>query len=160
MGALGNHPLMRPNNNEAQPSNYLDFSESQELKILVAEDNKINQKVVKGMFKKLGLMIEIVPDGAKALEAATSGQKFDLLFMDCQMPGMDGYEATTKIREYELKHGGHLPIIAMTANAMEGDKQRCLDTGMDDYIAKPLKLDTLGAMLSRWHNKIMDQQPQ
>ena len=154
IGALSNSPLTAPSMGKQSNSKFTDFSSSASLKILVAEDNKINQKVVKGMFKKLGLQIEIVPDGAKALAAAISGEHYDLLFMDCQMPKMDGYEATQKIREYEQAHGGHLPIIAMTANAMKGDEQKCLDAGMDDYIAKPLKLDKLSVTFGRWQDRL------
>lgn len=158
MGALSNHTIESASTEKRSNAGteYTEFLASTPLKILVAEDNKINQKVVKGMFKKLGLSIDIVPDGAKALAAITSGERYDLLFMDCQMPEMDGYEATRKIREYEKEQeqGSHLPIIAMTANAMKGDEQKCLDSGMDDYIAKPLKLEKLNVMLSHWQDHL------
>lgn len=116
--------------------------------ILVAEDNLINQKVATAMLTKLGYRTEIVPDGEKAL-AAIKGNYYSLVLMDCQMPRMDGYQATRKIRKQETGQR-HIPIIAMTANAMNGDREHCLSVGMDDYIAKPFTLDTLKTTLEKW----------
>ncbi|MHC4377158.1 MAG: hybrid sensor histidine kinase/response regulator, partial [Planctomycetota bacterium] len=107
-------------------------------RVLVVEDNPVNQRVAQLMFKRLGIEIELAENGAEAL-SAIQAQQPDLVFMDCQMPVMDGYEATRRLREM----GGalaELPVVAMTANAIEGDSQACYDAGMDDYLAKPVKL--------------------
>ncbi len=135
---------------EASPSKateYTDFSESEDVKIIVAEDNKVNQKVIKGMFKKLGVDISIASDGIEVIDLM-EGCDYDLIFMDCHMPKLDGYEATRRIRIHEDE--SHIPIIAMTANAMKGDKEKCLEAGMDDYIAKPLRVAQLDEMLQKW----------
>ena len=99
--------------------------------------------------KKLGLRTEVVSDGVAAVAAARSGQ-FDLIFMDCQMPEMDGYEATLTIRKDEAMHGGHTPIIAMTASAMKGDRENCIAAGMDDYLSKPVNHEHLLVLLDKW----------
>ncbi|MBX3072265.1 MAG: response regulator, partial [Thermomicrobiales bacterium] len=111
-------------------------------RILVAEDNEVNQVVVAELLSKSGYARDIVPDGKKAVEAAKSGQ-YHLVLMDCQMPVMDGFEASREIRRHERSaplcaSGGRLPIIALTANAMKGDREQCLDAGMDDYASKPI----------------------
>jgi CheY-like chemotaxis protein len=120
------------------------------VRVLLAEDNPINQKVGEAMLHKLGAEVVIVPNGVEAVEQARGG-RFDLVLMDCQMPELDGYEATMKIREWEEKQGrARLTIIAMTANAMSGDRERCLEAGMDDFVSKPVNLKALGATLKRW----------
>lgn len=121
------------------------------IKILVVEDNKINQKVVLGLLGKFGLNADLAVNGLEAV-AAVEKSAYDVVFMDCQMPEMDGYEATRAIRLSETD-GRHQVIVAMTANAMKGDEEKCLAEGMDDYIAKPLKRDGLLLMLKRWINK-------
>ncbi len=116
------------------------------LKILLVDDNLINRKVAFGLLRKMGFTADSVNDGAEAVKAYMEGN-YDLIIMDCMMPVMDGYEATAKIRQLEGETG-HIPIIAMTANAMEGDRGHCLESGMDDYVAKPVKTDKLeGAIL-------------
>jgi len=100
------------------------------------------------LLSRFGCRTRIANDGREALQAIDE-ETFDLVLMDCQMPGMDGYEATGHIRELEGS-GRRTPIIAMTANAMEGDRQRCFDAGMDDYIAKPFRPDDLARVLRRW----------
>ncbi len=118
--------------------------------ILVAEDNLVNQKVVQGMLKSLGYSSDVVGNGADAIEALSKGG-YDLVLMDCQMPVMDGYLATEKIRA--LESAGELavvPVVALTANAMESDRQRCMDSGMDDFLAKPIRLDDLGNTIEQW----------
>jgi CheY-like chemotaxis protein len=119
--------------------------------VLVAEDNPVNQRVALLMLDRLGYEAQVVGNGAKALDALGSGT-FSAVLMDCQMPGMDGYEATGELRRREALDplGRRMPVIAMTAGAMEGDRERCLASGMDDYIAKPVNLDDLGAVLERW----------
>jgi CheY-like chemotaxis protein len=102
------------------------------------------------MLKKLGLQVTLASDGAQALEQVRA-HDFDLVLMDCQMPVMDGYEATAAIRKLPARRGGdRVPIVALTANAMEGDEQKCRDAGMDDFLAKPYTLAALHAVLARW----------
>jgi len=108
------------------------------IRVLVAEDNKVNQMLAKKLLEKRGLEAVIAEDGAAAVAAWEEGG-FDLILMDCQMPSMDGWEATRVIREKESGTGRHIPIVAMTANAMKGDREKCLEAGMDDYIAKPVR---------------------
>ena len=110
---------------------------SRRLRILVAEDNPVNQTVIMRMLEKMGHHATLAENGREALSMLQAGT-FDLVFMDVQMPEMDGLTATRKIRESELQTGSHIPIVAMTAHAMKGDKERCLQAGMDAYITKPV----------------------
>ncbi|HEY9790179.1 MAG TPA: response regulator [Candidatus Obscuribacterales bacterium] len=121
---------------------------SQEL-ILVAEDNPVNQKVALLQLKTLGFAAHAVGNGKEAVDALAAGQ-YTLVLMDCQMPEMDGFQATMTIRKNEVLTGRRVPIIAMTANAMEGDRDRCISAGMDDYISKPVDPKKLQETLSRW----------
>lgn len=118
-------------------------------RILVAEDSVVLQRMVKSLLEKLGCSVEIVANGKEAVNAANS-KKYSLIFMDWQMPEMDGLEATKTIRELEVASGKHIPIIAMTANAMQGDKDTCLAAGMDGYMSKPFKLDDLRNIISQY----------
>ncbi|HLY48389.1 MAG TPA: response regulator [Solirubrobacteraceae bacterium] len=119
-------------------------------RILVVEDQQVNWMLVERMLTKRGDRAFNAPDGHRALEMIASGD-YDLVLMDCQMPGLDGYDTAREIRRREAALGGtRLPIIAMTANAMSGDRELCLEAGMDDYIAKPISLDVLNKMLDRW----------
>jgi CheY-like chemotaxis protein/HPt (histidine-containing phosphotransfer) domain-containing protein len=142
----------------------------QHRRVLVVEDNIVNQKLAVRMVEKLGYQPDVVDNGQEALTALRTGD-YTAILMDCQMPVMDGFEATRLIREGErlrvegrhvngpksedvsaLGHSDlrHIPIIAVTANAMQGDRERCLAAGMDDYLSKPIKLDELRTALARW----------
>jgi CheY-like chemotaxis protein/HPt (histidine-containing phosphotransfer) domain-containing protein len=112
------------------------------LRILLAEDNPVNQKVAAKMLERMGHTVLIAENGTEVL-GALEKQSFDLILMDIQMPEVDGFEATRSIRERERDTGEHLPIVAMTAHAMKGDKERCLEAGMDGYIAKPINVQQL-----------------
>jgi len=117
---------------------------------LLVEDNPVNLSVAKKMLERIGLTCAVAVDGLQAL-ASIEKEQFDLVFMDCQMPRMDGYEATRSLRTKEAMHKlPRLPIVAMTANAMAGDRAKCLDAGMDDYISKPINAPKVRAILSRW----------
>ncbi len=118
-------------------------------RVLVVEDNPTNQIVIKIELDNVGCEVMLANNGAEALEILAKTE-FALIFMDCQMPVMNGYEATKSIRSDEIKTGRHIPIIAMTANAMEGDKEKCLSAGMDDYVTKPFDTEDLVAAVNRW----------
>jgi CheY-like chemotaxis protein len=113
------------------------------LRILLAEDNTVNQKVASGMLVRRGHVVEIANNGREALAALEHGD-FDVILMDLQMPVMSGFEATAAIRSREAMWGRRLPIIALTAHAMKGDRERCLEAGMDDHISKPLSAPPVG----------------
>ena len=120
-------------------------------RILLAEDNPLNQQVASELLRDAGFAVDIADDGRiacdMALAACNAGQPYDVIVMDMQMPGMDGLEATRRIRASPL--GAAVPIVAMTANAMLGDKERCLEAGMDGYISKPIMVDQMMAELNR-----------
>jgi CheY-like chemotaxis protein len=118
------------------------------MRILLVEDNLINQHVAVAVLKKLGFTADLAINGEEAVMAATA-TSYDLVLMDCQMPVLDGYKASRRIRELEGE-ARRTPIVAMTANAMEGDRERCLEAGMDDYIPKPVTLDGLRGILQQW----------
>jgi len=125
------------------------------MRILLAEDNRVNQKVAVALIQKIGLSADVVANGYEVL-SALQRISYDVVFMDCQMPEMDGYEATQAIRRLENEPTKPCPwksplhIIAMTANAMQGDRERCLAVGMNDYVSKPVRVTELHAALSRW----------
>ncbi len=121
--------------------------------VLVAEDNPVNRRLALQQLKTLGFRANAVVDGREAIDAVAHGT-YDLVLMDCQMPEVDGFEATREIRRNEAVRGGHVPIIAMTANALEGDRQACLAAGMDDYLAKPVQLSALRAVVERFANGV------
>jgi CheY-like chemotaxis protein len=116
--------------------------------VLLAEDDPVNRMVAQHQLRSLGYRVTVVENGREVLAALEQGG-VDAVLMDCQMPELDGWEATREIRRRE-RAGEHLPIIAVTAHALEGDRQRCLEAGMDDYVAKPYREKMLGAVLERW----------
>jgi signal transduction histidine kinase/ActR/RegA family two-component response regulator len=118
--------------------------------VLLAEDDSVNQMVVEAMLTRLGCIVEVAADGNAALGAATR-RHYDLILMDCHMPAMDGFEATRRIRDDEFERGrGHTPIVALTADALAGDRERCIESGMDDYMTKPVSSAMLAACVERW----------
>jgi hypothetical protein len=116
------------------------------LNVLLAEDNLINQQLAVRLLEKRGHRVVVARNGREALAEVEKGY-FDLVLMDIQMPELDGFEATRRIREKERVTGGHLPIVAMTAHAMQGDQERCLAVGMDDYVAKPINMKEFFAVI-------------
>jgi CheY-like chemotaxis protein len=139
------HPVVGHINQQENPTS------CEGKRVLVAEDNIVNQKVATMMLQSLGCYVEIAANGREALRMLDT-TPFDIVFMDCEMPDMDGYEATAEIRRSEDKR--HLPIIAVTAKATKGDRDYCLQAGMDDYMSKPVKLQDFQAALERWSPKI------
>ncbi|PSF07005.1 hybrid sensor histidine kinase/response regulator [Marinobacter halophilus] len=139
---------LQTNDNIALPDQSVDVSDApQPLSLLLVEDNQVNQLVASSLLKKLGHRVDHAENGQRALEALQK-RHYDLVLMDCQMPVMDGYEATRAIRlnpEWQ-----NIPVIAVTANVMQGDREDCLASGMNDYITKPYKRDELKAVIRRW----------
>ncbi len=119
------------------------------LSVLVAEDNAVNQIIAVRMLEKWNCDVDVADNGQKAVEMSAV-KDYDLVFMDCQMPILDGYEATGEIRKREQNTQQHLPIVAMTANAMKGDREKCIEAGMDDYLSKPISMEDCREMLERW----------
>ncbi|HUF03083.1 MAG TPA: response regulator [Aridibacter sp.] len=117
-------------------------------RILIAEDNMVNRKVLLNQVRRLGFEVEAVSNGAEAVEAVRGG-RFDLVLMDCEMPEMDGFEATRAIRALEDGRS-KIPVLAVTAHVLNGERDKCLAAGMDDYLAKPTRQDSLGDMIRRW----------
>lgn len=141
-------PTLAAGTVENDLDNSLPRAETRRAHILVAEDNAINQKVIAHLLEHLRHSVEIVTNGREAIMAAES-RSFDIILMDCQMPEMGGYEAARLIRQ-GTGPGRRTPIIALTANALSTDRERCIEAGMDDYVSKPVKLDTLTKVLDKW----------
>lgn len=131
--------LARPQRDDARPSR----------RVLIAEDSPVNRTVLQRILERQGHDVLAVENGQEAV-AAIAQEAFDLVFMDVQMPVLDGFEATAQIRGKELETGRRVPIIALTAHAMKGDRERCLDEGMDDYLAKPIQRQEIAAVIARW----------
>jgi signal transduction histidine kinase/HPt (histidine-containing phosphotransfer) domain-containing protein/ActR/RegA family two-component response regulator len=133
-------PLPTPDGGAASP------------RVLLVEDSWINQQVAQGMLEQLGYRVDVVDSGRAALRTLASGARYAAVLMDCQMPGLDGYQTTAEIRRLEssLPRGTRVPIVAFTASAMAGDRERCLAAGMSDYLAKPVGLADLRRVLARW----------
>jgi CheY-like chemotaxis protein/HPt (histidine-containing phosphotransfer) domain-containing protein len=143
-------PEDEPTNRERRPdppSDGAHLMANHPLHVLLAEDNLVNQRVTRAQLQRLGCEVDVAGDGREAIEA-TARRPYDLVLMDCQMPGVDGFDATREIRRRE-EAGRRVPIVALTANALRGDRERCLAAGMDDYLAKPTDLDSLRETLER-----------
>jgi len=141
-------PLRRAAEAPPPPAS-VDEDDEQTVSVLVAEDDLVNQMVVEEMLKLLGCEVDVVGDGAAACRAVADGH-YDLVFMDCHMPVMDGYEATRRIRRDEQLHGRRITIVALTADALDSDRERCLDAGMDAFMTKPVSSSQLSATIERW----------
>ena len=120
----------------------------------MVEDHPVNQTIIRAMLTRMGCHIDMASNGVQALSAFET-HVYDLVLMDCQMPEMDGFETTRAMRRREALNPtlGRVPIIALTALAMQGDAERCLAAGMDDYLTKPIQLDQLSAKLHHWHQR-------
>ncbi len=148
-GDLENHPVAAVESGFHETSEVSDVGSKRRL--LLAEDNIVNQKVATKLLEKRGYVCDIAANGQEAIQAFIRGD-YEAILMDCQMPEMDGYSATQGIREYESRegHSTRIPIIAMTANAMAGDREKCIDAGMDDYVSKPIQPENLFSTLENW----------
>jgi len=131
------------------PPASVDDDDEQLVSVLVAEDDQVNQMVVEEMLKLLGCEVDVVGDGAAACRAVAESH-YDLVFMDCHMPVMDGYEATRRIRRDEQRHGRRVTIVALTADALDSDRERCHEAGMDAFMTKPVSSSQLSATIERW----------
>jgi len=136
-------------NSEAQAEPTANVKSPQRGRVLLAEDNMINQQVAQSMLANFGLSVEIANNGEEAV-ALLQTQTFDIVLMDCHMPVMDGYQASAALRQRELTGDRRMPVVALTANAMLGDREQCIAVGMDDYLAKPYSRAQLEQVLNRW----------
>ncbi len=125
------------------------IASSETLRLLVVEDNPVNQKVAARALQRLGYDTDVSEDGEKAVEAVKQRQ-YALIFMDCMMPKMDGYEATKAIRALEQGSGEHTPIVALTADTTSGNREKCLSAGMDDFMTKPIRMPNLQKAVEQW----------
>jgi signal transduction histidine kinase/ActR/RegA family two-component response regulator len=137
---------------EPEPLPLPDIPARLSLRILLAEDNTVNQRVATRLLEKMGHQVRVASNGSEAVHLYLA-KEFDLILMDVQMPVMGGYEATAAIREREHESGTHIPIVALTAHAVAGDRERCLEAGMDDYVSKPIRQEELAAAIRRAQDK-------
>ena len=128
-------------------------TELRSLQVLLAEDNIVNQSLIAAVLEKEKHHVVLAADGLEAL-AAFARQPFDLILMDVQMPRMDGFEAAAAIRATEKSSERHVPIVAMTAHAMKGDREHCIRAGMDDYLSKPIDLGVFRATVRKWTERV------
>jgi PAS domain S-box-containing protein len=155
MDVFGHETIITAAKKRAMLSNLPDTEQFTGAKVLLAEDNAINQQVATEILSSAGIIVETVNNGQEAIHAVFGQSRYDAVLMDVQMPEMDGYEATQIIRSNAAHR--NLPIIAMTAHAMKGDKERCLNAGMNDYVTKPIDTDKLFEVLGRWVNKTVQR---
>ena len=142
------------NSSKQVESNLQEQSSLQRRRILLAEDNPVNSLVAKAILEKMGYRTDVAANGIEVLQALANCS-YDLIFMDVQMPEMDGFQATKEVRELEINRDGHpIPIVAMTAHAMDGDRERCLASGMDDYLSKPVSKEELQKILNKWLHQL------
>jgi CheY-like chemotaxis protein len=154
------HSLGRPAAAGAAPLTRHSLNESRrKLRVLLAEDNAINQKLAVHLLEKHGHSVAVASDGIEALAAVQAGE-FDLILMDVQMPNMSGLEAAAAIRTLERGTGKHIPIVAMTAHAMKGDQERCLEAGMDGYISKPIQPERMMEVIEQATGPAAEPLPQ
>jgi two-component system sensor histidine kinase/response regulator len=147
---------MPAGSNKPKPvSIYSSLKSSHQFNILLVEDNAVNQQLAVRMLQKFGHTVKVAENGKEAL-TNMDNESFDLILMDVQMPEMDGFEATAAIRERERITCTHIPIIAMTAHAMKGDQERCLEAGMDDYVSKPVQAKILFEAVENAISSLMD----
>lgn len=133
------------------PANKIISQSGKIYRLLLVEDNAVNQQIAIRLLTKMGFIVDVANNGQEAFDILITNSNYDLILMDCQMPIMDGFVTTRRIRHHELNHKlARMPIVAMTANAMQGDRERCLDTGMDDYISKPIEIEKLQQTLKKW----------
>lgn len=133
------------------------YSQSFNKKVLLAEDDTVGRELIEIVLEKRGILVDCVEDGLQAVEQYKK-DRYSLILMDISMPNLDGLSATLLIRKAEKNKGNRIPIIAITANALKGDKERCLAAGMDDYISKPLNLGELNRILDKWLNSTCENQ--
>ncbi|MDX1695828.1 MAG: 7TM diverse intracellular signaling domain-containing protein [Ketobacteraceae bacterium] len=147
-GARSDHPERTSDQSALEKPLY---TQSPDKKVLVAEDNNVNQIVIKGLLAKFGITPILASNGLEAVETFKQEESIDLIFMDCEMPEMDGFTATAQIRSLEAHgKGHHIPIVALTAHALPEHQSKCLAAGMDDHLAKPIDLDDLAAKIQQW----------
>ncbi len=155
--------VLNPNGNplpQLPAQSLLAGEEGSKGRILVAEDNAVNQLLALTLIRKFGYSAHAVANGQEALQAVATGD-YDLVLMDCQMPEMDGFEATAAIRKLELtENRPRLPVVALTANAMKEDELNCYSAGMDDYVSKPIKRERLAEVIEKWIGKMRDKKPE
>jgi signal transduction histidine kinase/DNA-binding response OmpR family regulator len=157
IAVLGAHDSMQVTTKPTMITEYMmPIVNSKNQRILLAEDNPMNQEVARRTIEKFGYPLTIVDNGKEALEHYQTGQ-YDLILMDVQMPVMGGFESTICIRTLEKDTGNHIPIIAMTAHAMKGDREKCIDAGMDDYITKPIESELLRGMIDKWAQSLSNE---